>query len=311
MQIVKSNSAFDLPREKLGNYFSRGKLFLSNKTHLSFVCGAANATLQSTNEPSLRALFIEHVRVNNADRLLCVRAESATTELLLQLEERERTNLAYFEKLIAETVDSVLVFPESPGSFAELGFFSAHEAISKKTLVAIHSEYQDNSFISLGPIHYISAISKYRPLPIAVGDDTAYAFRQITTRLIGESDAPLPKRRRFDKQDWKKLDTRVQLAILDEMVEIVGAITEPDLLQLITDTFDAYDVSLVRMLVSLLVAMDRVATNENGDIFALNNGVAFMDSDDDERISLISRWRNAYEKHQPEALEELARRSMK
>lgn len=286
------------------SYFSRGDLYFSQNVHLSFVCGAGGDTLP-TGEPSLRSLYIAHTLERQTAGIVCIRAETATTELLRQLEERERTNLAYFEKLIAETVDSILIFPESPGSFAELGFFSAFEGISKKTLVAVREEFQDNSFISLGPIHYISSVSGFKPTPISIGADFAAGFERISNRLV-RPDRVRPYRERFEKKAvWKEHSARHQLALLDEIVEVAGALTEPDLKTIIADVFGSYDISLVRMLLSLLVAMNRIKRNINGDIFSTGDGVPFMECDGGERTSLKARWLAGYQDSQPETVEEL------
>lgn len=304
LQVIKANPAFDLPREKTKSYFSRGDLHFSQNVHLSFVCGAGGDTLP-TGGPSLRSLYIAHTLERQMTGIVCVRAETATTELLRQLEERERTNLAHFEKLIAETVDSILIFPESPGSFAELGFFSAFESISKKTLVAVREEFQDNSFISLGPIHYISSVSGFKPTPIAIGLDYTAGFDRISNRLV-RPDRVRPYRERFEKKaEWKEHSTRHQLALLDEIIEVTGALTEPDLKSVISDVFGKYDISLVRMLLSLLVAMNRIKRNINGDIFSTGEGMPFMECDSDERTSLKARWLASYQASQPETLEEL------
>ncbi len=136
MNVVKSNQAFESLWEKMLRFFSRGDLFFSRDTHLCFVCGAAGRTIPPCNDLSLRALFVDYVNDRGDEKIVCVRAETAATELLREIDERG-SNISLFEKTIAETVDSVLIFPESPGSFAELGFFSAHEQIAKKMLVAI------------------------------------------------------------------------------------------------------------------------------------------------------------------------------
>lgn len=57
--------------------------------------------------------------------------------------------------------DLVLLFSESPGSFAELGAFASHSDIASKTLVVIQQKYLGkDSFIAKGPIAYLSDISE-------------------------------------------------------------------------------------------------------------------------------------------------------
>ena len=301
MQVIKSNSAFDRPREKIKTYFSRGDLFFSRDTHLCFVCGAAHDKDPNTGTESLRGQFISHVHGRGDDKLVCVRAETAATELLRQLDERGQ-NISAFEHTIAETVDSVLIFPESPGSFAELGYFSANEPIARKTLVAVRVEHQANSFITLGPIHAISRSSQYSPVPIVLANPPENQMPQIAERLLGDSVKKRSYRERFDKRTWKDYSPRHQLAIIDEIVDLVGATTEKDLLNIIQLVFGAYDVSKIRLQISILVATERVARNDDGDIFAKRRVAPFVDAGNDVKLDIKATWTAALKDHDPDAI---------
>lgn len=306
MQIVHNNRSFDTPLEKLRNYFSRGDLFFSRDTHLCFVCGAAGEKLPGSGDPSLRAIFIRYVESRGDHKIVCVRAETAATELLRQIDERGQ-NISVFEKTIAETVDSVLIFPESPGSFAELGYFSAHEQIARKSLVAVRIRYQENSFITLGPVHAISRTSMYAPVPIALAEPPDDQMSLIAERLLGDSTNKRSYRQRFEKLPWKEYDSRQQLAIIDELIDLVGAITEVDLRHCIQSGFGAYDVSKLRLQLSILVATGRIVRNDDGDIFARPRGAPFIEQGSQENIAIKAIWRRAFEEYDPSTLVELER----
>ncbi len=86
----------------------------------------------------------------------------------------------------------------------------------------------------------------------------------------------------------------------------MGSLTEPDLKHIILDVFGNYEISLVRMLLSLLVAMDRIHRNRNGDIFTTGRGSSFMECDnEDERTALKARWLSSFESSQPDAIREM------
>lgn len=305
MQVVKNNSAFNPPREKLKQYFSRGDLFFSRDSHLCFVCGSAGETIEATGERSLRAAFIDYALGRRDNKIVCVRAETAATELLRQIDERGQ-NISIFERTIAETVDSVLIFPESPGSFAELGYFSAIEGIARKTLVAVRIQHQANSFITLGPVHAIARQSIFSPVPLVLAEPPAAQMSQIADRLLGDTVKKRTYRQRFVSQDWKAYDSRHQLAIVDQIVDLVGATTEADLQQAIHDSFGPYDVSTVRLQLSILVATGRIARNDNGDIFACTRPAPFIESAGGDALNVKAAWREVYEAHDPSALQELA-----
>ena len=62
----------------------------------------------------------------------------------------ETVNLSEFEQIIGTVADCVLLFPESEGSFAELGLFSNTAEIRRKILVANAIVYQSkDSFLNL------------------------------------------------------------------------------------------------------------------------------------------------------------------
>ena len=60
------------------------------------------------------------------------------------------------ENILADSVDCIVIFPESPGSFAEIGAFSNNEKLAKKMIVLSNKKYKyDKSFINYGPYRLI------------------------------------------------------------------------------------------------------------------------------------------------------------
>lgn len=302
MQIIKDNPAFDQPREKLKEFFLRGDLFYCRDVHLCFVCGNSSELLDGGKRRSLRSTFVEYIQDSPHSKIICVRAETAATELLRQLEERGKS-ISGFERTIAETVDSVLIFPESAGSIAELGYFSAHRGVAEKTLVAITEKYQENSFIYLGPIHLVNAFSRYAPVPFVMAEPTKQQMRKIAEKLLGESLNKRPYRERFEHDAWKSISLRHKLAIIDELIDIVRASTEPDLRNYIEICFGAYDISEIRLLLSILVATRRIERNKDGDIFSRARQQKFLECDSETADeSLRVEWQVVLEENMPDAI---------
>ncbi|WP_407439883.1 retron St85 family effector protein [Lelliottia sp.] len=72
------------------------------------------------------------------------------------LEGQANNSLLHLEEQLAQAVDLIVLIPESPGSFAELGAFSMREDLAQKTLVLRQSKFKsDKSFINHGPIRLI------------------------------------------------------------------------------------------------------------------------------------------------------------
>jgi uncharacterized protein YlbG (UPF0298 family) len=71
-------------------------------------------------------------------------------------------DLLSLENILAESIDVILIIPESPGSFAELGAFANDEKLRKKIICLVDEKHKkDRSFINQGPIKLIKKASKH------------------------------------------------------------------------------------------------------------------------------------------------------
>lgn len=76
-----------------------------------------------------------------------------------------------FERDIAQLSELVLLFSESPGSFAELGTFSSFIEIYEKTLVVIRIKHANGTgFIARGPLEKLRKISPRSVYTISDGE---------------------------------------------------------------------------------------------------------------------------------------------
>lgn len=73
------------------------------------------------------------------------------------LYDRQSPDLLSLENLLVENVHSVVIIPESPGSYTELGAFANNDALRQKIVCLIDRKYKnDKSFINRGPIRLIN-----------------------------------------------------------------------------------------------------------------------------------------------------------
>ncbi len=136
--------------------FSEGDIYARSDRHIVFVCGG------DRKQGNLRSQFLSYAK-ENLPHLRLLLAEDAYLDLIAGAS-KKFVNLALFEQLIADISDCVVLFPESPGSFAELGFFSASQSMASKVLAVNIDKFQaDDSFINLGPIAIVNSESNYRP----------------------------------------------------------------------------------------------------------------------------------------------------
>jgi hypothetical protein len=123
------------------------------KTSL-FLCGA-DITLKNKVRFKIAEEFKDFW---NAFRFDIIYPEDIFDELLYS---SKRKDLLSLENLLAKSVDIVLIVPESPGSFAELGAFANNPILRKQIVCVLDKKYKKKkSFINQGPIKLIKSVNK-------------------------------------------------------------------------------------------------------------------------------------------------------
>src|SRR5690606_20371369 len=111
-----------------------------------FLCGADINQKDKIRHQIAQAL-------NRTFRYDIIYPEDIFDELLFSSKTKDLLSL---EALLAESVDAVVIIPESPGSFAELGAFANDEKLRKKLICVVDKKYQKNrSFINQGPLKLV------------------------------------------------------------------------------------------------------------------------------------------------------------
>jgi hypothetical protein len=175
---------------------------------------------------------------------------------LLQYEDTEFHNVAEVEEIIGEIATCIILFPESPGSYAELGFFSKNETLRKKLLVVNNAELQSqDSFLSLGPINLIDTHSTFKPT-IQINYDDDNQFSLINQRL--RSRIPTQKRRRFTYAPHGRLTYQNAFFSLFEIVRIFQCLTLEAVVYAYRSIFRNVNTTNVKRLLSVLVAAQYV-----------------------------------------------------
>lgn len=79
-------------------------------------------------------------------------------ELFMDMLNRKDYDLLTMEKVLAQNCDVILIVPESPGSFAELGAFVNNKETAQKVIVLQQQKYKrQRSFITQGPVMYMAS----------------------------------------------------------------------------------------------------------------------------------------------------------
>lgn len=71
-------------------------------------------------------------------------------------------DLLSLEGLLADSVDVIVIIPESPGSYSELGAFANDEKLRKKLICVVDKKYKKyKSFINQGPLKLVKKENNY------------------------------------------------------------------------------------------------------------------------------------------------------
>lgn len=261
-------SQFDTPAGRsllteVRSLFEKSRVFRRNDVPFVFVCGGP------TDKNTMRKQFLDCAR-GELPEVVIVLAEQAFRDTLFH-DPPQTYNLSVFESLIAEISDCVILFPESPGAFAEMGYFSATKKISAKTLVVNDLRYQaTDSFVNLGPINTINRSSFLNPaLHVEAGKASGIDFSPIKTRL--ERLMNRKKRKSLTHRPYGELTRLERFVIIMEIINLLHITSLRGLVDCIRAAFDTLRLNEIKQLLSVLVGSGCV--KRVGDDYVLAKGV--------------------------------------
>jgi hypothetical protein len=164
--------------ERVARTFRSDRAYLVTDRQLLFVCGGPTGPGSET----VRAKFLRFASVGLRGFQVFL-AEAAARDLIAH--DRPRfLNIAEFEHILASISDCILIFPESPGSFCELGYFAAEPETRSKCLYlsSISTPLFDRPFISLSrAVNQISRPSFSGLIGSLKFSEGAYDFQPSTS----------------------------------------------------------------------------------------------------------------------------------
>ncbi len=233
--------------------FKKQAFRVDRRRPLTFICGGNN----HNGVPALRLQFLAHL-ARSTPPILPVLAEKAFPHQLIE------RNLQRFEEFLASAADCVLIFVESPGSFAETGLFAALPKVIRKTFVVnTRGESRENSFLTLGPIKLIRKESLF--------DSVFYLEGQVLTPrdaqgIIDTILRTLPKFENtlvFHPPDkFTELELRLQLACVHMTVTLLWAASASLVTLVLREYFGAVDTERIETFLSLLKSIDALGRQD-------------------------------------------------
>jgi hypothetical protein len=277
---------------EVGTAFREKPIFQNKERPVIFLCGGPHKSRKRT----IRREFLRWSNENFPD-VVTLLAEDAYGHTQIY-DPPETVNLSEFEQIIGSIADCVLLFPESEGSFAELGLFSNMSAIRKKTLVANPVIFQSkDSFVNLGPINSIDKNSYLSPTIQLVRHRGKFDFEPLRERL--DRLTHRTQRKSFSYAPFNKLDHLGRLLIILEIINIFQFVTIESLGHCIRVTFGTAEKKQLRRILSILSGAGYIRQRDS--FFSLQKGKRSLLEFEDIRIdSLKARALSYYEKYRPD-----------
>jgi len=234
--------------QRVVDAFKTDKLFISRDRHIVFVCGG------DPDGDFARPRFLAYANTQIRE-IRPFLAEAAQKDYLTS-GTPIFSNIAIFEGLIAKIADCVVLFSESPGSFAELGYFAQAKGIKNKLLVVLDQQYQTpDSFLTIGPIDLINRASLFKPaLYLSLSDDAE--FQHIKNRIIER--LPVRNRQKFQYKRYPDLPLQEKMYAISTIVDVFRIIDFPGIEHVFKAIFGNRKINELKRLLSILVAVDQL-----------------------------------------------------
>ncbi len=229
-------------RDRVASFVHDG-LHRTSATNIIFVCGGDEAH-------HLRPRFIDYMLQEMP--LYRPFLPEAAQEDYFQQDPVASLNLSKFEELVSDLSLGIVLFAESPGSYAETGLFSALENARQKTLVIMDAARQGRgSFLSFGPVAVISEKSR---LGAAIQlDYGAPNFRMIKDRIEDRLTVRAGFRA-IGEKDFSQLKSIEVMALIWFYVDYLRAADLNDLTYLFKSAFNGHAApERIKQIISVLV----------------------------------------------------------
>ena len=278
--------------KRVAQSYRSDQTYIVRNANILFVCGG------SLSDPhTMRSQFRAFADKTLTDFRLFL-AEDAQKDYLSDLDS-QFLNAAEFEENISEIADCIVLFPESPGSYAELGYFAQSKAVRSKLLVVNDASLQgQDSFISLGPIEKVDRHSRFKPtIQISEVDDSSFLLvkERLDQRLSSGG------RRRLTANSYGELSFREKFYFVFEIVRIFQIITFASIKHAFRSIWGNVKKDELRRILSILVAAGYVHRHpEEPDYFCINREIdAFLETKKLNLSAITLEIADAYDRHFP------------
>jgi len=212
---------------------------LTFKTSI-FLCGADISQKTTIRFKIAKALTDSHHYNLHYDLIY---PEDIFDELLFS---SHSPDLLSLENLLADSVDAVIMIPESPGSFTELGAFASNEKLRAKLVCVIDEKYKKTkSFISQGPLKLVKKTNKTNIVYVNFDNIGKSSFSSIKSFYPYSKDPEVDKiisALRKMKRTSTKDENKITLLQLDKFllpsIYLLEPVTKAILVEIVASAID-------------------------------------------------------------------------
>ncbi len=222
----------------LRNCISRGLTHLKAEATLVLACGRR----PDSETPGGRDHILEYAQ-RHLKKLQFFMAE----QVFEAFQGKGTLDLLTLEKRLSEFCDCVLIVLESESTYAELGAFALEDKLIKNLLVINDIAFQNSkSFIALGPIAKINAVSRFRPVIHANLASILKAIPQVSQRL---DKIEKKYNRRVDISTYARfseVSSKVRMLFLLDTINMFQPLTHKELIDILKTYFgeESFDIHL-------------------------------------------------------------------
>lgn len=185
-------------------------------------------------------------------------------------------SLLSLENILADSVDVILLFPESPGSFAELGAFSNNERLAKKLICISQKKYKsEKSFINYGPYRLIRNSKSGKVLHINYAELSEEETAKKIYRKVNSHISAIKKLHPVEKNETNILEAENFILPCIYLVSSVELLDLYHLLESVSGADSSLCEIAVKSALSRLTAR-RLITKESSGYKVTKTGVAYI-----------------------------------
>lgn len=250
---------------------SNSSPYSQSKKFFSFI---KSKVCKSPKIKAFRKEFFEFLKLEDSPQNYCYLYAEEIFDNIKKIDERYKfLNIALIEKVAGHVVDAILIFPESVGSYCEIGYFAHSEELRNKIIVANNEKYLERgSFLKLGIIQLIQRNNLFdgNVIGLSVSGVNSQQFKKILERVQTAFDGK-KKNKLFvfenyagksieDKEEWHY---RVRFVVWYEIINHFRYISFKNARVAFKEIFEHYETDELEIYTAILLSLGIVVSNDH------------------------------------------------